>query len=975
MAELFPSGSATISQLMSRLEFYKHTPAGIQGVVMDYLDEITSGAVDIVDPTNPFVFLLESSAVNTALAVNESMTALRQQYPSLAQTDSDLYRHLSDKDYLDRFASPAAVTFTVAVQVNDIMNKMQFSSAESCYKATFPRDTQFDIDQYSFTLQYPIDIRKYDNGIVKLTYDADITSPLATLSSNVIDYVVRADTSGVLWLFFEVRVKQFKIESFNYPVQQSSIFKQTIPHADQFYYLRAFHRNNNTNNRWVEMHTTHSDQVFDIFEPTAVIQVFDQYVTVSIPTVYLTTNAISGEVRFDLYTTKGVLTVNLANYTPDAFGISPIAIDEERDLTTFSSALNGMSFYAFSKDTITGGSDGITFETLRARVINNSLGDNDIPITNLRLQSFVGTKGFELVKNVDTVTNRVFLATQRLPNPTNLKLATSANIGIGSFITNLNDLKTLDSVKYSTERLTILSNNLYRKDNGVIKILDTIQRNALSSMSKTALVSQANDNQYLYSPFYYVLDDTNAEFEVRAYNLDYPQASDLSFISQNQTLQLPVNTGAYNLSKTVNGYKLTVRTKSGNFYKQLPDGQVSAQIAYYPVGEIRLAYINGVLTSKTDDEERIYEFNLVTNYDIDGNHSLCVTNAKMFGNEEIDTWLNLETEFHIFYNTNSIVNGFIPDKADALLGKFILPANSSASTHETLVLKLGTSLKNLWTRSRSMAAGEEYLHHTVNVPAFYEEDVYATDPTTGRLFTFDGNGKIVYQYLHRDGDPVLDQQGQQAYKHRIGDVVLDASGNPVVNTAPSINKEIDMLFVDGRHRFVDDTAFLSYNDELVGIIDTWVSNDITEISAVLLEKTRIYFYPKTTLGEVLVYIEDNGQDILSSEQSLVVDLYVKADIYNDATIRSQLESATIRELDSLIDDTVVNMSAIEERLKEVYSNSVVSFATSGLGGSKNYRIVTLASEEKRLALKKVLFQQQDSSLIIKEDVTVNFYKV
>ena len=975
MAEIVPSGSVTITQLLQRLDFYKHTPAGIQGVVLDYLDEVTSGQVDIVDPTNPFVFLLESSAVNTALAINESMSGLRQQYPSLAQTDSDLYRHLSDKDYLDRFASPASVTFTVAVQVNDIMNKMQYSSVESCYKATFPRDTRFYIDQYSFTLQYPIDIRKYDNGIVKLTYDADITSPLETLSSNVIDYVVRADTSGVAWLFFDVRVKQFKIESFNYPVQLSSIFKQTIPHNDQFYYLRGFYRNNNTGNAWVEMHTTHSDQVFDVFQPTAVVQVFDQYITVNIPPVYLTTGAISGEVRFDLYTTKGVLTVNLANYKPDAFGISPIAINEERDLSAYTAILNSMSFYAFSKDIITGGSDGITFETLRSRVINNSLGDNDIPITNLRLQSFVGTKGFELVKNVDTVTNRVFLATQRLPKPTNLKLATSANIGIGSFITNLDDLKTLDTVRYTTDRLTIMSGNLYRKVNGIISILDTGQRNALTNLSKTALVSQVNDNSYLYSPFYYVLDDSNEEFEVRAYNLDYPKASNLSFISQNQTLQLPVNTGAYSLVKINGGYKLSVVTKSGNFYKQLTDGLVNTQLAYYPVGESRLAYINGVLSGKSTDEERIYDFYLLTNYDIDENHSLCITNAKMFGNEEVATWLKLTTEFHIFYTTSSIVDGFVADAANSLLGKFILPANSAVSTHETLLLKVGSSLKNLWSRSRSMPSGEDYLLHTADVPAFYEEDVYATDAQTGKLFSFDGQGKIVYQYLHRAGDPVLDSNSQQVYKYRKGDVVLDVNGKPVIATAPSINKEIDILFVDGRHRFVDDPAFLSYNDELVAVIDTWVNSDISEISTSLLEKTRIYFYPKTTLGDVLVYIEDNGQDFLTSEQSLTVDLYVKAEIYNNTAIRAQLESTTIEELDNLIDDTVVNMTTIEDRLKEVYGNSVQSFATSGLGGVKNYRIVTLASEEKRLALKKVLFQQQDTSLIIKEDVTVNFYKV
>lgn len=975
MADVSTYKSVTITELMSRLEHYKSNPSAIQDVVFDYLKEVTGGTVDVVDPTNPFVFLLESSAVNTALAINESLTGLRMQYPSLAQTDADLYHHLSDKDYLDRFASPADATFTVAMQVADVLNKLQYSDVESCYKATLPRDTRFEIDQYTFTLQYPIDIRKYNNGVVKISYDATIPSSLESLSSNIIDYVVRADNNGVQWIFFEVTLKQFKIDSTTYPLQKSTLFKTTITHSDQYYFMRAFYKANSTSGTWLEMKTTHSDQVFDPFDPTAVIQVYDGYVTVSIPPVYLNTNLISGQVRFDLYTTKGVLSLNLANYKPDAFSISPIAINEERDLNVYTNALSNISYYAYSVGAISGGSDGITFSTLRDRVIHNALGDSEIPITNKRLEAYVGTRGFELVKNIDTVTNRVFLATQRLPKPSNAKLATSANLGIASFITNIDSLRSLDTVRYTNNRLTIMSSNIYKSENGVIRILNTTEYNALKASTKTNLVSVANSNNYLYTPFYYVLDDSNEEFELRAYNLDYPVARNLSFISQNQTLQLPVNTGSYKLERVSTGYRLSVVTKSGNFYKLLTDGQVAAQIAYYPVGETHLAYINGVLAGKTDDEERIFTFDLVTDFDINQDHSLGITNAKMFGNEVIDTWLALDSTFKLFYTTSSIVDGFLSDQADSQLGKFILPVNSAVSTMETLELKLGSSLKNLWTRSRSMAAGEDYKKYTIDVPATYTADVYNIDPVTGRSFTIDVSGKFVYDILHHTGDPVLDTNGDQVYLHRVGDVMVDNSGQPILNSTSTVNKELDMLFVDGRHRFTDDAAFVSYNDELVQVLDTWINEDILEISDVLLEKSRIYFYPKTTLGKVLVYIEDNGQDILDAEQSFVVDLYVKSDIYDNSTIRAQLEASTIKALDSFIDNTIVNMSTVSDSLKTIYDNSVQSFTIQGLGGAKNYRYLSLASEETRLTLKKVLYQQQDTTLIIKEDVTVNFYKV
>lgn len=975
MSEITTYQSVTITDLMKRLDTYKHNPSAIQQVVYNYLDEVTSGQVNIVDPTNPFVFLLESSAVNTALAINEHAVGLRKQYPSLSQTESDLYHHLSDKDYLDRFATPADVTFTVVMLVSDVLEKMERSDAEGCLKATIPRDSRFTIDDYTFTLQYPIDIRKFDNGVVKITYDADIPSKLDGLTSNVIDYFTRTDTNGVRWLFFDVNVKQFAIESTNFPLQKSMIFNQTLPHSDQFYFIRAFYRNNDTNSQWVEMSTSHTDQVFDPFKPTALIQVYEQFIKVHIPPVYLTSNLISGEVRFDLYTTKGALSVNLANYKADAFGLSPLAINEERDLSAYTNALNSISYYTYSRQFITGGTNGVDFATLRNRVIDNATGVIDIPITNKRLETFVGNKGFELVKNVDTVTNRAFLATQRLPKPTNVKLATSANIGIGTIVASMTKLKTLPTVRFVNNRVTILSSNLYRNKNGIIEIIEPTAVAALRAMTKTALVNHVNNQSYLYSPFYYVLDDSNEEFEVRAYNLDYPVASSLSFISQNQSLQLTVNTDQYSLEKISQGYKLTVITKSGNFYKQLTDGSVSAQIAYKPMGEARLAFINGTLTGKSEAEERIYEFILETNYDINADHGLCITNANMFGNGTVDTWLDLSSEFHIFYSTSSIIDGFRPDEADSLLGKFILPNNSVAVTHESLLLSIGSSLRNLWTRSRSMPSGQDYARHDSDVPMFYTEDVYETNPVTGKVVGFGGDGTIQYNILHRNGDPVLDNAGHQVFKHRKNDIVLDVNGDPVIDTVPSVTKEFDMLFVDGRHYFVDDAAFISYNHELVAVIDTWINNDLSEISDILLEKTRIFFYPKTTLGNVAIYIEDSGQDLIPSEQSLIVDLYVKSDIFNDTTIRAQLTDTTVQVLDKYITGSVINMTIIEEDLKASYGNSVQSFAARGLGGSKNYRLVTLVDNENRLALKKILFQQQDTSLIIKEDVTVNFLKV
>lgn len=968
--------SVTIKEVVDRLDHYKANPSGIQRVIFEVLEEVTNGEINIVDPTSPFVFTLEASSVNTALAVNEYMLNLRKQYPVLAAEEQELYYHMSDKDFLNRFATPAKTVFTVVIQVDELMNKMVYDSVELCHKTIIPRDSQFKLDDLVFTLQYPVVIRKFENGVVQVSYDGTIPSPFQTLKTNIIDYTGRKDAENVSWLFFDLDLHQFKIESSTFPLQKGSVFSQNINFTDQFYYLRAFYKKE-TEGSWIEFKTTHTDQVFDNTEPTAVVKVYsdDRYVTVFIPMIYLMNELLTGQVRFDLYTTKGKITVNLSNYKINAFTLKAMALDEERDINSFTNSFLNISHYTYCDKTISGGTNGLTFEQLRERVIMNSVGEQQLPITNIELEASVNNYGFELVKNIDVLTNRVFLAVQKLPKPINTKLITAANIGISTYISRLEYLKTLSTVKDNTDRITILSNNLFINNNGVITLVEQSGIELLLLMNKTAMVNQINSNYYSYNPFYYVLDNSQTTgFESRIYNLDYPVASDLSYISQNQTLQLVVNSGQVEFIKTAQGYRLKVLTKSGNFYKQLSDGNVDIQLAYYPVGETDLAYINGTLFDHTETGERIYTFDIVTNYDINPDNLLCITNGKMFNNELTETWINLDHEFHLFYLTNSIPTNYIADEADGLVGKFLLGNGFCAITHETIQLTLGSVLKNLWSRSRSLPSGLKYQTHTVDVPLTYTQTVYDTDPVTGSIFKIE-NGQIEYLVLHQIGDPVLDDNGEQVYKHRKGDIVLDNNNNPLIETSVTTNREIDLLLVDGKYYFATDSAFKDYRNEMAGILDTWITQDITEIQNTLLEQSKIYFYPKTTIGKVKIITEDQGEDYINAEQSLTIDLYVNSKVYNDVNVRLSLSNNTIKLLDAYISNLIVNTTVITQALKTMYGDSVMTVDMAGIGDDKNYRIITLASEHNRLCLKKILEIQQDNTLIIKEDVTINFHKV
>jgi hypothetical protein len=121
----------------------------------ELVEAVTSGRVKYLDATNPTVLLAESAAVLTAAAVDENVANLRKRYPSLAESFDDLYAHMSDEDYQNRFSTPAVTPIDVLIGWSALKRDMVRDEAEKCFKAIIPRDTEFVAGTIPFTLQYP----------------------------------------------------------------------------------------------------------------------------------------------------------------------------------------------------------------------------------------------------------------------------------------------------------------------------------------------------------------------------------------------------------------------------------------------------------------------------------------------------------------------------------------------------------------------------------------------------------------------------------------------------------------------------------------------------------------------------------------------------------------------------------------------------------------------------------------------------
>lgn len=973
MAIITNNNGFNISNLLDDINLYKFNPSNIQRSTLDHLRNITDGKIDIVDPTNPFVFLLESSAVNTAAFMIENEANTRKQYPAVAQTPEDVYLHMSDKDYIDRFATPAITKFSIMMQKDDLIGKMVNDPVTLGKKVTIARNTEFTVAETTFSLQYPIDIKQLSHGGIIISYDATITSPLQDLQSNNIDFDIRTDSTGIEWIYFEFEVYQIKVNSITAPVSPSISFNQEIELTDSFYFARVFCQGKTDPKSWVEIYTTHSDQVYNTSSPTAVLKVANKKLTVTIPQIYINSNLVTGTLRIDTYETKGNITMVLDNYPITAFSTKIKSIDTNRDTTVYTSAMVGVNYIAYSTKSISGGTQELDFESLKQKVIMNSVGPHNLPITNIQIESSLEKQGYQVVKNIDVITNRIFLATKPLPTPFDEKLITAGSASIETFIITMKDAITHPGVKNNDKRITFTPDIIYKNNSGIISIVPKAQIDSLLNLTTDIIAINVTNNNYLYSPFYYVMDTTKEEFELRPYYLDNPVIETIKFISNNETTDYNVSTQSYSITKLENGFKLSIATKSNKDVILLEDENLFVQLSYIPVNEVARAYLNGTLVNKTAEGERIYEFDIITNYDIDSNDNLILDSFMMFTEEVKHVGSSLLNTFDIVYSTNNITSlTYKPDSSDLILGRFLLPQEVFGITHENIRIKFGNSLKNLWARSRSVVSSSPFVKYEENVPWLYEKDVYKIDPISGASFSFDGDGNVTYTILHKQGDPVLDEENKPVIRYYKGENKLDAFGNPTPTDIKLITRQVDMMFIEGAYWFATDTAAAKYRNDMVSTIVDWLTVDFNVMGGSLLEQTRLFFYPKKSMGRINVIVNDGQVTTVEAGQAFKAELYVRPEVYKNSELRTILTKTTIKTIDNLLKKPTISVSEITSVLRSNYGSDVISLKLTGLGGDMNLETLTVINESDRCSIRKRLIKLPDDKLIVQEDIDCIF---
>lgn len=969
--------ASTLKEILGELATYRYNPLAVQERMLDGLKTAMGNPddIEILDPSDPVVFSLEASVVTAAAAIEHDYACLRKAYPQAAEDYNDLYGHMSDVDYLDRFALPSTVPFTFVIGLDELKNKAVPLISRETRRLVISRDSRISIGGYPFTLQYAIELRVLPYGGIQIIYNTDIPSPIATLSSNTLQWTVRTvpkDGVPLEFIQIEIPTMQYDIVANSSQIVAGTSFRQTYAYPDKFFYARVWMRKGL---KWVELKTTHSQEVIDANEVTAQLRVRDGVLDVYIPDIYVRNGLASGEIRTDIYFTKGKLDLDLRAYTNaseyeikfrDLNGETPSEYVSPLEVITFKQV--------FCNNVVSGGRNELSFADLRRRVIDNALGGRLLPISDEQLKSTLNDMGYDVTKSVDFVTDRIYHASSELLPSTIPELSTPIGTINGIFQTSYNELAKLPSVHDNGNRLTITPKTLYEERDGRV-YLDTLGNvdyyKMLSPGERARII---NSRRLLFTPFHYVLDNNANVFEARPYYLSKPTVDNKRFVHTNTKLNLDVGVGDYALEKVDGGYRLLVLTRSGETYRSLRDDQCEAQICFTPRGYSEdYARLDGKLISRNDDKERLYEFFISCNMDVDRNHDIIVESFILFGDKPTPIPMQLNADIEVIFLVNNYTT---PEYRPSSIDKVAAGQNrtSKGVTHERLRFNLGNYLPALWANARSVVGSVDYMRYDKDVIGVYDRNVYAVNPVDNMPVLEVVNGKPQLKIAHYRGEQMKNPDGTPYIEHVAGSIIYGEDREPIIKNPRGVLRRIEMFLFDGRYAIADAVEIAPHVETVTGALTKAILSDIPAIGGQLRDKTELFVYPKNTFGLVRVRLADSTIAKVDSEVGFTVRYYVTNEVRRNTNLLSNINNITREVIVANLGKKTLSASSILADLRARIGDDVIDVEMAGWGVNQDQYIYTVLDNSDKLTLKKKARVNPDNTISIVDDIITTFTK-
>lgn len=957
MPDITPTKSLNIADELDKLSLYKYHPNGILNISLNRLSDMLDGKVEITDPSNPFIYLLETSSLNTAFAIQEYTLLTRKLYPRLANTEKDLYLHMSDYDYLGIFSEPSFGIVKFNILFSDFKTKAKYDPVQKEYILKLPRHLKLTVDKYIFTLTSAVIIRLTETGVIDVKFENQDFNNIFPVETNYINFNVYSINQNETYIQFDLKLPEVDIEPLEIPIEKSKLFKGTLTFNPKrkFYYFRAFYLKDGI---WNEMLVTHTDEVYDIYKPTCIIKVFQNEKSLEyyIPPIYINSNQIESKVKFLIYTTNGYINVNFNDFTIGSFSTeyNPVFPDQELDDQT--EPLQLISKVIFIKDKIVGGRDNLTFDQIKEAVINNSIGDRKLPITNKQKEYSVIQNNFKLIKDVDVVTNRIFLLETEIPKANTRYPITRLNLDLIEYKTTISNLKNNgNNVIDINSNITIIpENSIFKLTEEGLVMLTQQQYNQLTALSDIQLATEVNNNVYLSTMYHYVLDTSENETELRAYEVSSPMVDRINFKEFNATGRVGINTTNAAIVKSDKGYTLNILANLKKYINTINETNVKPYLVFTDKNNSRF-FLEGSLYTEINNNP-VYKFNIETNFYIDKNNRLNITNFRDINNNLANIFIELDSTLEIIYVSNVIPAAYVSSELDKYIFNSYLGIGRCVITLEEIKINFCSYLKYLYSRVHTSTGTYEYQTYNEDIPMRYKSHVYNSQN----------------EIIHSINDIVYDDNNNIVYEHRKGDIVLDDNGKPIPINTLELTRYLNLLFIDYRAMLATKKNISDYRKQIKSYLTENITTNAVKVQNQLLENTEAYVVVPKNINITTVKTPYRTINI-SCLQSFIVDVNVTENIYNDINIRDNIEYTIIDEIDKyLSSNTVYSRTALLDilynKLKEYVRNISIPKFTE-----LNEEFIELVNTNYRISLNKILTVDADG-YDLKEDITVNFIK-
>lgn len=954
MANITPSVTIDINKELGNLQLYKYQPNAIVQVSLNRLQDMLDGKVAIVEPSNPFTYLLETSCLNTAFAVQEFALLTRKLYPRLANTDDDLYLHMSDYDYVGRFSEPSYARVIFNIMFNDFHLLAHYNAAENEYVLKIPRHLKVMVGSYTYTLSSAIIIRLSQNGVVDVRFENQDYNNIFPVSTNHINFVIRNVNNNEQYIVFELDMPEVDIEVSDFPVDMTSVFTGSVPfHKDRkFYIFRAFYRKGND---WKEMLVTHTNEVYDINTPTCIIKVntTDHTVRYSIPSVYLNNRMVSGNVRFLVYTTTGYSLVNFSDFKIGDFSVEYGDVFPETELDDFTSPLQQITKIIYIQENVSSGKDGLTFDQLKGAVIDNSIGDRKLPITAKQLEFAANQINFKIIKDVDVVTNRIYKLETQTPVPKTRYPLTKYNLDIMEFRTPVKQLREGNNVKAYGDDITVIpQGTVFRMNADKPEIVSQSEATNLSLLYGAELVAATNSRKYLSLYYHYILDTSGNTAKLKAYDITKPSVKYTSFKTFNDTARIGVNSVTNNLYKSSTGYTLDVLTNVKKFTETITHLNVKPYLIYTDVSGSRFYLSSNLLTSLSG--QPVYRFIFETDYFIDADNNIHVTNFVDANGVKASIFIELDCKLEMLFVCDNIARAFVPTEMDNFIRTSYLVGNRCAVTLEEIRLVFGHHLKHLFSSVHSSVGQQQFEINSTDVYLRYNKTVYASDNTV----------------LHSVGDLVKDSGGNNIVQFEKGTPKLDEYGQMIPLSTINMMRYLNLMFIDYRVGLCNSKADKEYSNDIRAHITKVCLDNAAKVQEQILDNSEAFVVVPKTLGDIKIKTATHYYTIPSS-QKFALSMYVNFVTYNNAEVRDAITYSTIKLVDEyLYSNNILKKTELLNKLYTSLQEFVISVSFDKFTEIDS-EYIQVIDENSRLSIEKQL-SVTSTGYELKENIDVIF---